>query len=81
MHDYTFELNYKSKDLCTIITTYGKYKYNRLPMGLKCSPDIAQQVMKNILHEIDNIDVYVKDVGCLSNSWDSHLKLLDEVLG
>jgi hypothetical protein len=53
MKYYTFELDNKSQDSCTIITPFGKYKYLRLLMGLKCSPDIAQAVMETYCQKID----------------------------
>jgi len=62
-------------------TPFGKYKYNRLPMGLKCSTDFVQEVMENILTDIEETDVYIDDVGIFSDTWEHHMTLLDKVLG
>jgi hypothetical protein len=80
MQYYTFELDKESQDLCTIVAQFGKYKYLRLPMGLKCSPDIAQAAMENVLSDIEDADVYIDDVGAFSNDWDHHVKLIATIL-
>jgi hypothetical protein len=80
MQYYTFELGKESQDLCTIITPFGKYKCLRLPTVLKCSPDIAQAAMENVLSDIKDADVYIDDVGAFSNDWDHHVNLLATIL-
>ncbi len=76
MQYYMFELDKESQDLCTIITPFGKYKYLRLPMGLKCSPDIAQAAMENVLSDINDTNIYIDDVGTFSNDQDHHVNLI-----
>jgi len=77
---YTFELDEESQDLCTICTPVGLYKYARLPMELKCSPNFSQTTMENVLHDIEDVDVYIDDVGAFSNTRESHIKLIDQIL-
>jgi hypothetical protein len=74
MQYYTFELDEESKDVCTICTPFGNYRYNRLPMGVKQSPDIAQQIMEDLLRPIDEIGIFAQ------KSWEEHLTSLFNVL-
>ncbi|KAG7343120.1 glycine-rich domain containing protein [Nitzschia inconspicua] len=78
---YTFVLDDESKALTTIATPFGTYRYRRLPMGICQSPDIAQEIMENVLQGLSkDVEVYIDDIGCFSNSWESHIELLNCVL-
>ncbi len=76
MQYYRFELDKESQDLCTIVTPSSKYKYLRLLMGFKWSPDIAQAIMENISSDIKDTDVYINDVGAFTNDWNHHINML-----
>ena len=45
----TFKLDDKINNLFTVVTSFGKFRYNRSPIGLECSPNTTQQVMNDIL--------------------------------
>jgi len=46
---YNIRLDPTSASLCTLILPWGKYKYLRLPMGIKNSPDIFQQKISDLM--------------------------------
>ena len=76
----TFTLGDESSRMCTIVTLFGPFCYNRVPMGLVNSPAFAQSRMEEVLRRIYETEVYIDDIGIFSNSWDSHLKKLGTVL-
>jgi hypothetical protein len=45
-------------------------------MGLKSSPDFAQEVMENIFRDVAEVDIYIDDIGIFSDSWEQHLTVL-----
>jgi hypothetical protein len=49
-------------------------------MGLKCSPDIAQAAIENVLSEIKDTNIYIEDVGAFSDDWDHHVNSIATIL-
>lgn len=42
--------------------------YNRLRMGLKFSPNIAQQATGDIFNELEDTDIYINDIDAFSKN-------------
>jgi hypothetical protein len=64
---YHIPLDLEAQKLCTTILPWGKYKYKRLPMGVKTRPYIFQRIMYELLGDIPNIQVYLDDILITSN--------------
>ena len=79
---YCFELDRASQSFYVITTENGSYAYTRLPIGVKISPDVAQQHMTEILNRILDCNVYIDDIGIWTNStFQKHVAIIDMVLG
>ena len=49
---HTISLSPASQDMTTIVTEFGKFRYNRLPMGMCTSGDILQDRVDKLLGDI-----------------------------
>ena len=77
---YHIELSPESKKLCTIVLPWGKYEYQKLPMGLNNSPDIFQEKMSTLMQDLEFVRTYLDDLLCLTKGdWNDHLEKLDSV--
>ncbi len=77
---YHIELTPGSKELCTIVLPFGKFEYQRLPMGLCNSPDIFQEKMSDLMEGLEYVRAYIDDLLiCTKGSYQDHLEKLEEV--
>jgi len=78
---YTIRLDPDAQKICTIIFPWGKYSYQRLPMGIAGSPDIFQAKMSELMASLEYVRAYIDDILCITNgSLEDHLDKLREVL-
>ena len=49
-------------------------------MGVSQSPDVAQEIMESLLRQLEEIDVYIDNIGVFTDSWEHHLVILEKVL-
>ncbi len=54
-------------------------QYKVLAFGLKNAPATFQRLMSKVLSNVKNCEAYLDDVVCYSDTWESHLKTLEEV--
>jgi hypothetical protein len=77
---YTIRLDPTAAEMCTIILPWGKYPYQRLPMGFAGSADIFQAEMGNLMAALEYIRAYIEDLLVITkSSHDDHLGKLEQV--
>jgi hypothetical protein len=80
---YHIKLDADAQKLCTIVLPLlmGKYKYKRLPMGIKIAPDVFQNIMSKLVQDMEYVKTYLD--GLLiptKSSFKDHLLKLEMVL-
>ena len=56
------KLDDESSRLCTFNTPIGRYRFTRLPFGVKCAPEIFQRTMDQMVEDLDGVEVIMDDV-------------------
>ena len=78
---YTLRLDLATSEMCTIIFPWGKYSYQRLPMGASNAPDVFQAKMGTLFQDLEYVRAYIDDLLILSSStFEDHLDKLGQVL-
>ena len=71
---YTVRMDSDASRICTIIFSWGKYSYKRLPMGVSGSPDIFQSKMLELMATLEFVQTYLDNLLIISKgSLDDHL--------
>ena len=70
----------ESKELVTISTHLGLFRYNRLPFGVPLAPTIFQLTMDQLLNGLPGVKCYLDDIIITGSNHREHLNNLDRVL-
>jgi hypothetical protein len=77
---YTIRLDPAAAEMCTITFPFGKYSYQRLPMGFAGSADIFQAEMGNLTATLEYLRAYIYNLLVITrSSHDDHLDKPEQV--
>ena len=77
---YSCKLTEESSKLTTFTTPFGRYRYLRLPMGIRSSQDIYNRKMEEALEGFDGVACIVDDLIIFGKSKAEHDKNLKRLL-
>ena len=77
---YQIKLSKKSSELTTFNTPFGRYKYLRAPMGLKCIAEVFQREMCRIFSDLPGVEIVVDDILIHGRNVNEHDQRLRNVL-
>ena len=77
-HQITVEPN--SRDFTTFLSPKGKFRFIRMPFGLKNAPSHFQRAMEKVLAPVaDCAAIYIDDIIIFSPTWQQHLSHIERV--
>ncbi len=77
---WQMELDLESSYLTTFNTPFGRYRYTRLPYGIKSAPEVYHKTINQTFEDLDGVDTSMDDIIIAGDDTESHDKLLIKVL-
>ncbi len=78
---YTIRLDPIASEMCTIIFSWSKYSYKRLPTGFGGSADIFQAQIMDLVASLKFVRAYMDDLLIITRgTLDEHLQKMETVL-
>ena len=72
-------LTKRAREISAFVTPFGLYEYNVMAFGLKNAPTRFQRLINQIINGLDGVEAYLDDLIVHSNSWEEHLRILQEL--
>lgn len=73
-------LTQKSSKLTTFITPFGRYRFKRLPFGIKIAPEVFHKTFCRVFEDIKNVFIYIDDLIIIAKSKKEHDDIFRKVL-
>ena len=74
------ELDEQSSLLCTFNTPFGRYRFTRMPFGLKSASEIFQKKNEAAFEGIDGIHIVADDIIIAADDLEEHNTILHKVM-
>ena len=73
-------LSEDSKKYTAFTTNDGLFQFTVLPFGLVTAPAIFNRVMRKLLGDVDNVEIFFDDILIHTETWNEHCHILEKVL-
>lgn len=74
------KIDYESSLLTTFNTPVGRYRWLRLPFGIKCAPEVFQRIMDEMLSDIEGARAVMDDILIAGKDLKTHNEILGKVV-
>ena len=58
----------------------GNYEFIRMPFGMKISGATVVRGLRMLISDLENVDSYIDDQIVYTEDWDTHIRVLDELM-